>query len=765
MESLMFVLPHCATDATVSTALSTGAAARAGSCLFQAGVDYGKGGRDHFTGLRTKEECCAACLARPTCAVATFDSLSGYCWFKGKAARDRPPKRASNHLVSCLTERAQEVVQPAAAAVLLANDTSSRMRQKITNGSFMRNAHGLTARTQEAEQSAAAVLPSSDTSYTSSSSFNALRRKKPHRLSIPEFAATRAPAGSPSLSPGKVSLRTTNTSLMRDAHVASAEAPYCAAQHLHLAQPETFDTEMLLQALGTGLGGSIPTESRSVPALRYILKYLKPPLLASSRSHTGSLQHAKRLIGQMHQVIDEAGRRSPLRVLVLGGSVVAGSGCIDPEGDNTPTRQALVHSNATYPHRNIPCAWPARFERLVNQIVGWKALDVRSYAIGGLSTRSAVAAFINTHKSPWADPPDILIHAFSTNDMSPLFLTGSRATSTAEMERARQRHLEDFIRAVQKQCSPPLLLLLNDVSVLPHATTVSASPDGNPVPDFGSRLMHDLAAHYGLFFIDYGSMVRPHVLAQPQEQVFGPLWNASRKTPFQHHPTWTAHAAIALTLAYNVAHAFIDSCQQHVEAEGGKHGRTSLPPRLFSQSLEGALPNTTGMDDCSRVRQHACPVFWDGGTDGSNLPQLTRAMVRGSEHGWICDGDHGKWGWQARFAGASITFTLDLGESPNSRANLSRTLTLIYMSSYGEEWGMVGVDIQFNATHVGTDAVGQVAYAVADRLDGQGDRSIAASVLNSVSYPVPRDASTVSCRFILETGRTFKIMGMSVCED
>ena len=111
----MFVLPHCATDATVSTALSTGAAARAGSCLFQAGVDYGTGERDHFTGLRTKEECCAACLARPTCAVATFDSLSGYCWFKGKAARDRPPKRASNHLVSCLTERAQEVVQPARA--------------------------------------------------------------------------------------------------------------------------------------------------------------------------------------------------------------------------------------------------------------------------------------------------------------------------------------------------------------------------------------------------------------------------------------------------------------------------------------------------------------------------------------------------------------------------------------------------------------------------------------------------------------------------
>ena len=82
-------------------------AQRNGSCCFEAGVDYDRGGgrRAHATGVASKEACCALCKERPSCGVATYLAVSQQCWFKPLLATRRP-SQSSAGVVSCiLTER------------------------------------------------------------------------------------------------------------------------------------------------------------------------------------------------------------------------------------------------------------------------------------------------------------------------------------------------------------------------------------------------------------------------------------------------------------------------------------------------------------------------------------------------------------------------------------------------------------------------------------------------------------------------------------
>jgi len=87
--------PHISQDDTL--------AQRNGSCRFEAGVDYdrGGGGRAHATGVASKEACCVLCKARPSCGVATYLAASQQCWFKPFGATRRP-SQSSAGVVSCI---------------------------------------------------------------------------------------------------------------------------------------------------------------------------------------------------------------------------------------------------------------------------------------------------------------------------------------------------------------------------------------------------------------------------------------------------------------------------------------------------------------------------------------------------------------------------------------------------------------------------------------------------------------------------------------
>ena len=64
----------------------------------------------------------------------------------------------------------------------------------------------------------------------------------------------------------------------------------------------------------------------------------------------------------------------PLRIVVLGGSVTAGRGC-------EPGSRSLV---------NRECAWPRRFESMVNELAGKQIVRVTNLASGGTSTAQGI---------------------------------------------------------------------------------------------------------------------------------------------------------------------------------------------------------------------------------------------------------------------------------------------------------------------------------------------------------------------------------------
>ena len=105
-------------------------AQRNGSCRFEAGVDYdrGGGGRAHATGVASKEACCALCKERPSCGVATYLAVSQQCWFKPLLATRRP-SQSSAGVVSCILTRevAELASSPAAQLAQLVVRRDARL--------------------------------------------------------------------------------------------------------------------------------------------------------------------------------------------------------------------------------------------------------------------------------------------------------------------------------------------------------------------------------------------------------------------------------------------------------------------------------------------------------------------------------------------------------------------------------------------------------------------------------------------------------------
>merc|ERR1719261_2036184 len=100
-------------------------------------------------------------------------------------------------------------------------------------------------------------------------------------------------------------------------------------------------------------------------------------------------------------------------------------------------------------------------------------------------------------------------------------------------------------------------------------------------------------------------------------------------------------------------------------------------------------------------RPVACSVLWHGSVDGEAIIAKTLSLLTGDGHeGWICDGDHAKWGWRALAKGSTLMFRFATRDSGGTR----QRLTLDYMKSYGAEWGIVQLDVKTAARALKTAA-------------------------------------------------------------
>ena len=530
--------------------------------------------------------------------------------------------------------------------------------------------------------------------------------------------------------------------------------------------------------LNASVVGSVSPELRStlLAQLANLTGSLTPSTLENSRAWLGNVTHAARLLARV-----EGGET--LRILVVGGSVTFGANCAQP------LYTAKLGGSHAY-IRDQQCAWPARLQSLVNTLFGRQAIDVESMAFGGYTSSTAVQDILRPRRWParWhPHGPDIIIHAFATNDMNPAFgkrtqqdssagrrLQGagrhmlarlqSHGTPTAEFERRRRDGLESFIRTVLSRCDHPLLIIFDDYlgnewNVLEHELS-------------GHSLLAHSAQHYGLFFTSYADMVRRWVLEHPAEGLLSPMWwysnTVRQKRKPKHspvlygrqvHPGWQAHTAMAWSLAYNMIlwYAAVCNHQQwtaHRAAADAPRRALWLPPPLFNVSTQF---DQLHWRECRADSGPDCSMHWSAMQAGADLPAEMAPFLLSSV-GWTYDQQHKKWGWRPMQRRAPLRLSF---------SGKGSALSILFMRSYGEEWGTMRVEIALD---------GAPSPAIVDRLPGYGAKNVSISVTATYRLPpapigpilhgIPdRDRRNVTVTMMLETGGKWKLQGMSMCDE
>ena len=488
-------------------------------------------------------------------------------------------------------------------------------------------------------------------------------------------------------------------------------------------------------------------------------------------------------VGHIAHLLHRAESGRPVRVLVLGGSITAGANCIPP---------GQAQQLAWRPKYYSGCAWPTRLADLAATlgptVFGGApqstAVDIQHITFGGATSETG-EAFVLRHKmwpKVWnGKGPHIIVNAFSSNDMNKFHLdhgagrvNGSSTNMT--VDEMRKQFVESFIRTVVEECDHPLLLLFNDYFGNEWGTL------SNEIE--GQTLLSELASHYNLPFVNYAGLLRRQVLEDPKEAVWGPNWFTGKGHSYvrQVHPGWKAHIAMTWVLAWNVMHAYEHTCHlaaawanaeqglpdqqwvaEHQDVHAEHHQR--IPARLYSASTH--LRNVSFADCKPPVSSNShCAVHWHGSIDQDTLPVVTSNIVE-QHSGWVCDGDHRKWGWRAMERGAMIIFRLPPAggaHSPRARSKLE----LEYLRSFGSEWGTVLLQAHVSMPDkeeadalMGHQKTMKAARLASVLLNGQGGQAV--SVSKMVVIEVPEETLSISLNLTLINGSSWKLQGMKLC--
>jgi hypothetical protein len=108
--------------------------------------------------------------------------------------------------------------------------------------------------------------------------------------------------------------------------------------------------------------------------MKSLLASLTPSMLQKGLRTRPSSPALKRLLKLVQQRMMDPQSTSPLKICrVLGGSVTQGGGC------DTPL--VTVEGYKATPKDAAACAWPKRFELLLNNLAGTQLVEVHNLAV------------------------------------------------------------------------------------------------------------------------------------------------------------------------------------------------------------------------------------------------------------------------------------------------------------------------------------------------------------------------------------------------
>lgn len=488
----------------------------------------------------------------------------------------------------------------------------------------------------------------------------------------------------------------------------------------------------------------------------------------------------------------------PISITVLGGSVTAGVNC----------------ATGVYGISNHRCAWPIRLEQFINNMVqstlGLESrngaeenlVTVHTLAVGGTNTATGKAVLEFDILPEEASHPDILINAYSTNDMHVLTLneaTGSNMTIRDKVFSMSQ----DFIRTAMKCPNRPLLLWLDDY-IGNEQREILATQEL-------AQSIHVLANYYGFGFVSYADAVRDIVYGDTRETMFSPSgWYNDRRQGMvrEIHPGSGMHMSVAWMMAYWMYSAVSTHCS--VESTNRNANKLSfsqykMPDSLKAKKINGRtmeevfkeaalkppLPTPVGLppilnsdltlDKVSQQWQKEsrvptvcssetkrCPVSWVSGMPYQKEKAIARyfkPIVKSPLEWEIIDDSvrGGKFGWMPMASVPDPKLILTFNSQVHLAGSLRR-FSLFFLKSYGEKWE------GSEATVTVERKVKQGRWTPAAeiiKLSGQHNKTT--SEMYTETIAINHDmrgtpAFKVRVTLTLTGGTTFKLLGIAACQ-
>ena len=337
----------------------------------------------------------------------------------------------------------------------------------------------------------------------------------------------------------------------------------------------------------------------------------------------------------------------PVNVVVMGGSVTAGNEC---------------SIGSTWKQ----CAWSAQLQRIL-RAKGAESVNIHNAAVGGVDISVGI---VQIYDRIWEkeivglkSEPDVFVLAFSSNDRG---LIHSQFGGSM-----LQSFYEEIIRAIHDRHPLAAIIITSEAT-----RDVGSSTSLNSFRISVEGYIQTVAQHYGIPMWSYKDAIWTRHVSFCMSTPDASCHNSPYHHPTSKHFASGVHAMYAYVMAFNVYQAYRHIClldNLSITQRNTPNWRNAsmcpmcdkahLPPRKFERP-----DKSTWCIEPKQVIQ---------ATDPSPLNfKATNAK------NWDYFADRAdKFGWIATAANAHIEFPITLGK-------VCDALTIGYVASYTEEWGM-----------------------------------------------------------------------------
>lgn len=501
------------------------------------------------------------------------------------------------------------------------------------------------------------------------------------------------------------------------------------------------------------------------------------PLSVAHPTH----QDPRRLMDRIFDRWSHPDRVPKVKILVMGGSVTAG---VNAAAYGAPFKNGRGEVIFRRQHQVRFSAFLQRFldETLPN------VFEIHTLALGGTNSETGATILELGLLPEEATQPDVIIHAFSTNDMHINTMKDAESQNLTHHEK-RMEAVESFVRAALNQCPArqPLLMILDDYL---------GNEQHEILELFDMTSVHaKIASYYGIGVASYANTVRHLVYSDTKENWFSPSGWYDSKGVYKReiHPFFTAHMVMMWVILYNALDTAVSYCSSEQLLDNYHHeyirnesfvgttlgdypdpiqelmGRpkqsppSSIPPPLNNLRLEHISSRWSNDSDehareCSRSDQDSgqpkCFVSWVGGLSTVDGETKLKGYLSDTS-GWTYES-----GKKPGFVSSdNIGSSLGIHVFGTGQPLLSRVTTWV-MQSYGDRWenSTIRLTVRSSKDSVDWYARGNATYV------GFHAKQTSESFPHVLILDPPIEAGdSIQVEYELIGGTTAKITGLALC--